>query len=71
MDGVDEGIDGGAASAEEAAVHELDMSIPPVDDESPLDDPEVAASLAEDPLADQALADAARDHEDAVRARKR
>ena len=70
MDGVDEGIDGGAASAEEAAVHELDMSIEPVDDESPMDDPEVATSLAEDPLADQALADAARDHEDAVRARR-
>ena len=61
MDGVDEGIAGGAASAEEAAVHELDMSLEPVDDESPMDDPEVAASLAADPHADQARADAARD----------
>jgi hypothetical protein len=61
MDGVDEGIAGGAASAEEAAVHELDMSLEPVDDESPMDDPEVAASLASDPYADQARADAARD----------
>ncbi|MDQ3901347.1 MAG: DUF5709 domain-containing protein [Actinomycetota bacterium] len=67
MDGIDVGIDGGAASAEEAAVHELDMSIEPVDDESPLGDPEVAGSLAEDFLADQALADAARDHADDVR----
>jgi hypothetical protein len=62
MDGIDEGIAGGAASAEEAAVHEVDMSMEPVDDESPMGDPEVAASLAEDPRADQALADAARDH---------
>ena len=35
--------------------------IEPVDDERPIDDPEVAASLAEDRRADQAIADAARD----------
>jgi hypothetical protein len=61
MDGVDEGIDGGAASAEEAAVHYVDTSIAPVDDERPMDDSEVAASLADDPRADRAFADAARD----------
>lgn len=69
MDGVDEGIAGGAASAEEAAVHEVDTSIEPVSDESPMGDPEVAASLAGDPLADQALADAKRDNADDIRRR--
>jgi hypothetical protein len=68
MDGIDEGIAGGAASAEEAAMHNVDMSIEPVDDESPMGDPEVAASLAADPYADQALADAQRDHADDIRA---
>ena len=67
IDGVDEGIAGGAASAEEAAVHQIGMSIEPVDDESPMGDPEVAASLAADSRADQALADAQRDHSDHVR----
>lgn len=67
MDGIDEGIAGGAASAEEAAMHNVDMSIEPVDDESPMGDPEVAASLAADPYADQALADAQRDHADDIR----
>jgi hypothetical protein len=61
MDGVDDGIDGGAASAEEAAVHYVDTSVEPVVDERPMDDPEVAASLAQDPLAERAFADAARD----------
>lgn len=61
MDGVDEGLDGGAASAEEAAVHYVDTSIQPVVDEGPMDDSEVAASLAQDPLADRAFADAIRD----------
>jgi hypothetical protein len=61
MDGVDEGLDGGAASAEEAAVHYVDTSIEPVVDEDPMDDSEVAASLAQDPLADRAFADAVRD----------
>jgi hypothetical protein len=62
IDGVDVGIAGGAASAEEAAMHEVDLDIEPVDDDSPMGDPQVAANLAEDPLADQALADAAWDH---------
>jgi Family of unknown function (DUF5709) len=61
IEGIDEGIDGGAASAEEAAVHVINTWIEPVDDERPKDDPEVTASLAEDPHADQAIADAARD----------
>jgi hypothetical protein len=61
MDGVDEGLDGGAASAEEAAVHYVDISIEPVVDEDPMDDSEVAASLAQDPLANRAFADAVRD----------
>lgn len=61
MDGVDVGIDGGAASAEEAAVHDVDLGIEPVDDESPLGDPAVAESLAQDPDADAAMVDAARD----------
>lgn len=67
LDGVDEGIAGGAASAEEAAIHEVDTSIEPVADESPMGDPEVAASLAADALADQAMADAKRDNADDVR----
>ncbi|MBV8994780.1 MAG: hypothetical protein JO287_14055 [Pseudonocardiales bacterium] len=71
IDGVDEGIAGGAASAEEAAVHQIGMSIEPVDDESPMGDPEVAASLAADPRADQALADAQRDYSDDVRSSSR
>ena len=63
MDGVDEGIDGGAASAEEAAVHyvDTDTDTDTVDDESPMDDPEVAARSAQDPLAGRAFAQAARD----------
>lgn len=61
IEGIDEGIDGGAASAEEAAVHVVNARIEPVDDERPMDDPEVTASLAEDSLAAQAIADAARD----------
>jgi hypothetical protein len=69
MDGIDEGIDGGAASAEEAAMHEVDLGIDPVTDESPMGDSQVAASLAEDPLADQAQADAAWYHADDVRRR--
>lgn len=42
------GIDGGAASAEEAAVHDVDGGIEPVVDESPAEDPGVTASLAAD-----------------------
>ncbi|WP_125911508.1 MULTISPECIES: DUF5709 domain-containing protein [Pseudonocardia] len=58
----DVGIDGGAAGAEEAAVHEADRRIVPVVDESPAGDPEVSAQLAEDAdLADEAAADAESD----------
>jgi hypothetical protein len=71
MDGVDVGIDGGAASAEEAAVHVTDDPGGPVETEpsvagSPeLADPEVDAALDTDPEADPeanaAAAQAARD----------
>lgn len=61
MDGVDVGIDGGAASAEEAAMHSVDAGVEPVDDERPAEDPQVSAALAEDPYADEAAEDAAAD----------
>jgi Family of unknown function (DUF5709) len=67
MEGVDAGIDGGAASAEEAAVHTTDDPDAPVATEpsvagSPvLDDPELDAALEADPEADRAAAQAARD----------
>jgi hypothetical protein len=64
IEGFDRGIDGGAASAEEAAMHTIITDIEPVDDEQPEDDPEFAASVAEDDRAEQALADAARDATD-------
>jgi Family of unknown function (DUF5709) len=56
--GVDLGLDGGAASAEEAAVHEVTdtggapvETEPSVADAPALADPELAASLAADPAA--------------------
>jgi hypothetical protein len=58
----DVGVDGGAASAEEAAVHELDQDMEPVLDESPADDPEVARQLAEDQRPGEAEEDAVRDY---------
>jgi hypothetical protein len=64
---VDVGIDGGAASAEEAAVHETTDPVRPVEAEPSLadlpelDDPELDRSLADDPLADRAEQEAARD----------
>ena len=67
MDGVDVGIDGGAAAAEEAAVHTTDDPAAPVATEpsvagSPaLDDPELDAALEADPEAGRAAAQAARD----------
>ena len=67
MDGVDVGIDGGAASAEEAAVHEIDDTGGPVDgepsvaDAPALDDPELDRALGDDPLADEARDEAALD----------
>ncbi|MDN5920022.1 MAG: hypothetical protein L0I76_33810 [Pseudonocardia sp.] len=44
--GYEVGIDGGAASAGEAAVHDVDAGIEPVADETPVEDPGVTASLA-------------------------
>jgi hypothetical protein len=67
MDGVDVGIDGGAAGAEEAAVHVVDDPGAPVETEpsvagSPaLDDPELDAAAGDDPQADRARSQAARD----------
>jgi uncharacterized protein DUF5709 len=67
MAGVDVGIDGGAASAEEAAVHVTDDPGAPVEVEpsvagSPeLDDPELDAVLGADPESDEAATQAARD----------
>ena len=58
-DAQDVGIDGGAAGAEEAAVHDVDTGIIPVADESPAEDPEVSEQLAQDAdRADEAAADA-------------
>ncbi|TWF74271.1 hypothetical protein FHX44_11150 [Pseudonocardia hierapolitana] len=67
MDGVDVGIDGGAAGAEEAAVHTTDDPGAPVAMEPSvagvpeLDDPELDTALGADPEADTAVAQAARD----------
>ncbi|HWM59453.1 MAG TPA: DUF5709 domain-containing protein [Pseudonocardia sp.] len=73
MDGVDVGVDGGAAGAEEAAVHEIDDAVigtagapvetePSVADVPALDDPELEAALAAgDPQAERAREQAGRD----------
>jgi hypothetical protein len=67
MEGQDVGIDGGAASAEEAAVHVVDLGADPdalADDEGGQAsvDVEIAAqTLAGDPTVDAARVDAARD----------
>lgn len=67
MDAADVGIDGGAASAEEAAVHETDEPVaqretePSVAGSPALQDPELEASLAADPDAERAERDAARE----------
>lgn len=66
MDGVDVGIDGGGASAEEAAVHQVDGDAvldgePSVAADPALADPEVDALLDHPDAADEASADAARD----------
>lgn len=59
------GVDGGAASAEEAAVHDADAGLEPVVDESPAEDPGVTASLDADRGDPQeAAADAASDADD-------
>jgi hypothetical protein len=65
--GVDVGIGGGAASAEEAAMHDSTdpasgyESEPSLADLPELDDPEVERSVADDPLADRAEREASRD----------
>jgi hypothetical protein len=67
LDAVDVGIDGGAASAEEAAVHETDDPDAPLGNEpslamsAALEDPELDAALGDDPLAGEARVEAARD----------
>lgn len=72
LQGEDVGIDGGAASAEEAAMHErVDGRIgdvgapvetePSVADDPSLRDPELEASLAADPAEDEAAEAARRD----------
>jgi hypothetical protein len=64
IEGEDVGIDGGAASAEEAAVHVVDLGTDPDAEEggqAPVDDEIAAETLAADPTADAARVDAARD----------
>ncbi|TCK25115.1 DUF5709 domain-containing protein [Pseudonocardia endophytica] len=57
--GTEVGVDGGAASAEEAAVHDVDASLEPVVDDRPVGDPEVSADLdADADHANEAEADA-------------
>ncbi|MDN5748569.1 MAG: DUF5709 domain-containing protein [Pseudonocardia sp.] len=66
-EGVDVGVDGGAASAEEAAVHDVQADTrvdgePSVAGAPQLSDPEVEATLSDDsPASEQARLDAARD----------
>lgn len=59
----DVGISGGAASAEEAAVHVVDLGtdLDPDEGQAPVDDEIAAETLAGDPEADAARVDAARD----------
>ena len=72
IEGQDVGVDGGAASAEEAAVHVVDLGTDPdavsifgeADEEggqAAVDDEAVAQTLAADPSVDAAQVDAARD----------
>ena len=67
IEGQDVGVDGGAASAEEAAVHVVDLGTDPdalADEEggqAAVDDEIVAETLAADPTVDAARVDAARD----------
>lgn len=56
--GADVGIDGGSASAEEAAVHEVDVGAEDPDDRTAAD---AADRLTQDPAVDAAEVDAARD----------
>jgi hypothetical protein len=63
IEGQDVGISGGAASAEEAAMHVVDLGSGPGEEggQAPVDDTIVAETLAGDPGADTARVDAARD----------
>jgi hypothetical protein len=67
IEGQDVGIDGGAASAEEAAMHVVDLGTDPdplADQEggqATMDDEVVAQTLAADPSVDAARVDAVRD----------
>ena len=62
MVGDDVGIDGGAASAEEAAVHVVDLAgRAPTDDDAAVADEVAAETPAGDPDVDAARVDAARD----------
>jgi hypothetical protein len=65
MDADDVGISGGAASAEEAAVHVVEVGAEgddlAGDEQPPLDDELAAESLTADPTVDPASVDAARD----------
>jgi hypothetical protein len=67
IEGQDVGIDGGAASAEEAAVHVVDLGADAdalaaeEGGQAAVDDEIVAETLAADPTADAARVDAARD----------
>jgi hypothetical protein len=67
MDAVDVGIDGGAAGAEEAAVHIVEdpgqprETEPSVANSPALADPEVDDQVSADPLSREALGEAARD----------
>ncbi|WP_181782599.1 DUF5709 domain-containing protein [Pseudonocardia pini] len=65
VDGVaeDVGVDGGAATAEEAAVHDVERGFEPVADDSPAEDPEVAQALEEERRPAAAQEDAERDYE--------
>jgi hypothetical protein len=79
LDGLDVGVDGGAASAEEAAMHEVDAiavggapleTEPSLADAPSLADPELDAALAADPAADRAEEQARRDLAEADEARR-
>jgi len=61
-DARDVGADGGAASAEEAAVHDAETGFEPVVDDSPAEDAEVRRALEEEERPAAARRDAERDY---------
>jgi hypothetical protein len=61
-DARDVGADGGAASAEEAAVHDAETGFEPVVDDSPAEDAEVTRALEEEERPAAARRDAERDY---------